>query len=64
MFYKDLRLGFEFKFGSAVQITRSMRTALETLHLDMLYIVHAGEDHYALSDKIQAMPLKLISSMF
>jgi len=49
------RLGFEFKRSSAPPVTRSMRTALEDLHLDGLRVVHAGSTSYDLAPRIRAL---------
>jgi hypothetical protein len=49
------RLGFEFKRTTAPSVTRSMRTALEELHLDGLRVVHAGLTSYDLAPRIRAL---------
>lgn len=54
------RLGFEFKRTSAPRVTKSMRSALETLKLDRLDVVHAGKDLYDMADRIRAVPLASI----
>ncbi len=46
------RLGFEFKYGDAPKLSRSMRQAFEILDLDELQVVYPGEQDYALADKI------------
>jgi predicted AAA+ superfamily ATPase len=51
------RLGFEFKFSDTPRLTPSMHSALEQLHLDRLYVVHAGRDRFPLAKGIEAMPL-------
>lgn len=51
------RLGFEFKFSDTPRLTPSMHSALEQLHLDRLYVVHAGRDRFPLAKSIEAMPL-------
>lgn len=50
------RYGFEVKRSEAPRLTRSMRSALETLHLDRLDVVHAGTKCYRLGDRIRALP--------
>ncbi|MFN6338102.1 MAG: hypothetical protein ACK41W_05150, partial [Cyanobacteriota bacterium] len=37
--------------------TKSMRVALEDLHLDHLYVVHPGAHRYPLDAAITAIPL-------
>ena len=51
------RLGFEFKRTSAPKVTPSMRSALETLKLDRLDVIHAGTDEYPMAERIRAVPL-------
>jgi hypothetical protein len=49
------RLGFEIKRTTAPRTTRSMRSALETLRLDHLYVVHAGAHTFSLDPAITAL---------
>lgn len=51
------RLGFEIKRTDAPRVTPSMRSALATLRLDELYVVHAGAAAWPLDERIQAVPL-------
>jgi len=51
------RLGFEFKRTDAPRVTPSMRSALSDLHLDVLYVVHAGEHSFSLGEKIRTVPI-------
>lgn len=51
------RLGFEFKRTSAPQLTPSMRTALEDLHLQRLDVVHGGDDTFPMAPRIRAVAL-------
>ncbi len=51
------RLGFEVKRSTSPKITRSAHSALETLGLDRLDIVHAGEHTFPLSDRVRAVAL-------
>ena len=50
------RYGFEIKRTEAPRRTSSMRSAVETLGLDRLDVVHAGSDRYALAPHIRALP--------
>ena len=50
------RHGFEVKRSEAPQLTRSMRSAVETLGLDRLDVVHAGTKRYRLADRVRALP--------
>ena len=50
------RYGFEIKRTEAPRRTSSMRSALETLGLERLDVVHAGPHRYALAPHIRALP--------
>ena len=50
------RRGFEVKRSETPRLTRSMRSAMETLHLDRLDVVHAGTERYRLGRRILALP--------
>lgn len=50
------RYGFEVKRAEAPRLTRSMRSALETLNLDHLDVVHAGTERYQLASNVRALP--------
>jgi predicted AAA+ superfamily ATPase len=49
------RLGFEFKRTDAPRVTPSMRSALETLGLSSLTVVHAGKDSFPLQTNVRAV---------
>lgn len=51
------RLGFEIKLTSSPRVTASMRSALEDLKLQQLYIIHAGEQTFQVEQKIKAVAL-------
>ena len=51
------RLGFEFKRTESPRRTRSMHSALETLSLDRLDVVHAGNATFSLGERIRAVAL-------
>ncbi|MEE8304399.1 MAG: DUF4143 domain-containing protein, partial [Candidatus Tectomicrobia bacterium] len=50
-------IGYEFKLSSAPRTTKSMHSAVETLGLDMLYVIHPGEQHWPMAANIQALGL-------
>ncbi|MCY4573807.1 MAG: ATP-binding protein [Gemmatimonadetes bacterium] len=50
------RRGFEVKRAEAPRLTRSMRSAMETLNLDSLDVVHAGTERYRLARNVRALP--------
>jgi len=51
------KVGFEFKRTDAPFVTKSMRSALEDLRLDHLYIVHPGSRSYPLDRRVTALAL-------
>ena len=52
------RLGYEVKRAEAPRLTRSMRSAMETLNLDSLDVVHAGTQRYRLAPGVRALPAR------
>ena len=56
-FREGRRIGFEFKRTSAPQLTRSMRSALDDLQLDRLYVVFPGGSRFALEKRVEAVGL-------
>lgn len=52
-----VRIGFEFKRTDAPRLTPSMRSALEALNLERLYVVHAGRDAFPLAPAVEALPV-------
>lgn len=52
------KLGFEFKYGSAPGMTRSLGRARELLGLDNITVVYPGDKDYALADGIRVRGLK------
>ena len=58
------RYGFEVKRSEAPRLTKSMRSAVETLGLDRLDVVHAGTVQYLLAPRVRALPAcKLIDTL-
>jgi predicted AAA+ superfamily ATPase len=55
------RLGFEIKLTTAPRLTPSMRSALESLKLDRLVVVHSGEHAFPMADRIDAVPFARLS---
>lgn len=52
------RFGFEVKRTAAPRITPSIRSALETLKLDRLDVVHAGKETFPLGARVRAVALE------
>ena len=57
------RYGFEVKRAEAPRLTPSMKSAMETLKLDSLDIVHAGAKRYSLATGIRALPASELESL-
>lgn len=51
------RHGVEMKYAEAPRATRSMRTAIEDLALDRLWVIYPGQHDYALDAKVTVWPL-------
>jgi predicted AAA+ superfamily ATPase len=49
------RVGFEIKRTVAPRITRSLRSAQDTLRLDRAYVVHAGDHSFPLAPDVEAV---------
>ncbi len=49
--------GVEFKYEDAPRLTRSMKTAVEDLELERLWVVYPGKAAYPLTEKIRVIPL-------
>lgn len=52
------RRGFEFKRTTAPRITKSMRSAMDSLDLTGIDVIHAGDETYPLSRRIRAVAAK------
>jgi predicted AAA+ superfamily ATPase len=57
------RFGMEFKYSEAPKISKSMHIALETLHLDHLWVVHPGKHAYPVEERISVLPLQGLVSL-
>jgi uncharacterized protein len=62
MIIGNRKIGLECKRVDAPRLTPSMRTALKDLELDRLIVVYPGEKAYPLSEKVEAVPLSMITS--
>ena len=52
--------GVEFKYEDAPRLSRSMKTAVEDLELERLWVVYPGKAAYRLAEKVQVIPLAAI----
>ena len=51
------RVGVEFKRADVPRVTRSMRSAIDDLKLDALYVVYPGQQRFTLTKCVEAVPL-------
>jgi predicted AAA+ superfamily ATPase len=61
--HKGKRYGVEFKYSEAPVVTKSMRSAMETLNLNYLWIIYPGKTEYPVHKKITVYPLKNIPGL-
>ena len=54
---KGKRYGFEFRYADAPGTTRSMRTAINDLALEHLWVVYPGKEEYDLDETISVIPV-------
>ena len=57
------RFAVEVKFNEAPRVTRSMRSALDNLHLDHLWIIYPGSHAYPVHEQITVWPLREIATL-
>jgi uncharacterized protein len=57
------RVGVEFKRTDAPRISPSMHTALKDLRLENLYVVYPGALRYAMSERIEAVPIASLAEL-
>jgi uncharacterized protein len=57
------RIGVEIKRSDAPEKTKSMEIAMSDLKLNCLWVIYPGKRRYALSDKIQAVPVNSALAM-
>jgi predicted AAA+ superfamily ATPase len=55
--WQGRRYGFEFKYGDAPTMTKSMHTALKDLKLERLFVVHPGKDSYVMNEQTEAVAI-------
>jgi predicted AAA+ superfamily ATPase len=58
VFWRGKRVGFEFKYNDAPDMTKSMHTAMEDLKLDQLFVVYPGSQSLALTDKAELVSIQ------
>jgi len=57
------RHGVEVKFSEAPSPTRSMRTAIEDLALDNLWVIYPGQHRYPVDEKISVWPIRDVAAL-
>jgi predicted AAA+ superfamily ATPase len=60
---KGKRYGFEFKYTDAPGSSRSMRTAIQDLALEHLWVIYPGNQEYEIDSKISVIPVQHISGL-
>jgi hypothetical protein len=61
LLFKDgRRIGVEIKRADAPRLTPSMRIAMTDLNLERLIVVYPGEQRYALTEKVDVLPLSVV----
>ncbi len=58
LFRRGKRIGVECKRADAPTLTPSLRIARHDLKLDELWVVYPGEKRYAISNRVEAVPLE------
>ncbi len=51
------KYGFEFKYGDAPSMTKSMHTALHDLKLERLFVVYPGKDSYVINNRTETVAI-------
>jgi predicted AAA+ superfamily ATPase len=55
--WQGRKYGFEFKYGDAPSLTKSMHTSLHDLKLERLFVVHPGAESYVMNDQTEAVSI-------
>jgi predicted AAA+ superfamily ATPase len=58
---KGKLLGVELKYSEAPKLTKSMKSAIEELSLEHLWVVYPGDTSYSLSSNTSAVPINNLS---
>lgn len=57
VFRHGQRIGFEFKYNDAPDLTRSMQAAMRDLKLDRLFVVYPGRQSLRLAEKVERVSI-------
>lgn len=55
--WKAKRYGFEFKYGDAPALSKSMHVALSDLKLEQLFVVYPGPQSYRLHEHVEMLSI-------
>lgn len=58
----DQRIGIECKRADAPRLTKSIRIAMNDLHLNKVVIIYPGNKPYLLSEKVSVLPVSALGS--
>ena len=61
--HEGRRYGVEIKYSEAPALTRSMRTALEDLRLDHLWVVYPGSHTYPIHSQVTVWPVERVGEL-
>jgi len=64
LFHQGKRWGFQFKYSEQPRTTKSMRTALQDLKLDRLWIVCPGNLEAPLDEKIEVRGIETLPALW
>jgi predicted AAA+ superfamily ATPase len=57
MLLNGRRIGVEVKYSEAPRLTPSMRSAIQVLRLERLWVVYPGEQRYPIHDQVMVVPV-------
>lgn len=57
------KYGFEIKFADAPALTKSMKTAIESLNLECLYVINYSDNFYQKDDKVYNVGIKRLQEI-
>jgi hypothetical protein len=60
VFWHGKRVGFEFKYSDAPDLTKSMHVAMQNLKLDQLFVVYPGGQSLKLADKVEMVSIRYL----
>lgn len=60
--WRGKRVGFEFKYGNAPGLTKSMHIAMVDLKLDQLFVVYPGGQSFTLGPKAELVSIQHLSA--